>query len=67
MRTISLLLCLICIGCAAVSPPATMRLAPTPTPTLAVTTSPRSIAGPQESLSQAIVTGNDEVCTGNGD
>jgi hypothetical protein len=60
MRTISLLLCLICIGCTAVSPPAIMRLAPAPTPSLAVTTAPMS-------LSQAVVIDDDEVCMSGGE
>jgi hypothetical protein len=64
MRTISVWLCLICVGCTAVSPPATMRLAPAPTPTRAVTTTPISIVGPQESLSQAVVIDDDGCMSG---
>jgi hypothetical protein len=60
MKTISVLLCVICIGCTAVSPPAPMMLAPAPTPTLAVTTAPMS-------LSQAVVTDDDEVCMSGGE
>ena len=66
MRTISLLLCLVCIGCSAVSPPATMMLAPAPTPARAVTTAPTSIAGPQGSLSQAVMIDDDEACSSGG-
>jgi hypothetical protein len=63
MRTISLLLCLVCIGCTAVSPPATMMLTPAPTPTLAVTAPPMPVKGPQEPLLQAVVKDDDEVCS----
>jgi hypothetical protein len=68
MRTISVVLCLVCIGCTAVSPPATMMLAPAPTPALAASTSPVPVERPQKFLLQALVNNDDEACsTGMGD
>ena len=51
-----------------VSPPATMRLTPTSTPTFAVTTPPIPVKGPQERLLQVIEGDDDEACrTGMGE
>jgi hypothetical protein len=63
MRTISVLLCLICLGCTAVSPSATMMLAPASTPTFTTTTRSTPVKPPQERLLPAVVEGNDEVCS----
>jgi hypothetical protein len=68
MRTISVLLCFVCIGCTAVPPPATMMRAPAPTPTFTATPRSTPLKTSQERLFQPIGEDDGEACsTGGGD
>jgi hypothetical protein len=68
MRTISVVLCLVCLGCTAISPPAPLMRAPAATPSFTATTRSTPVNQPQERLLPAVVEDDDEICrTGIGD